>query len=255
MFLIKTWFILGMITMVTAVNAEQPACSIEPRCEKPTLGCITDDNKVKCECGTPKHDEIFPQQGGEAIIMHDEDLPKKANRNYPNWYRGCAPDGLADEHSNHYYYTYIGPGVAPPAIQSEKVFCGTFHMKPGKTYPAHNHPAREFYYILEGEAQWYAGDKKITAKPGTFIMHPPYTSHGWTTSDKSWLRAFYCWWMEDEDTPDTLQQGGKMTNPCLTQSPATANLFRIPLPECASENHAEAEKEITIQQDSQMHAE
>jgi len=66
-------------------------------------------------------------------------------------------------------------------------------------------------------------------------MHPPYVSHGITnTSQTEWLSAMTCWWIEPGDPKDVFNYGGKVTNPCLSQSPNTAVGNKIPLPQCQS---------------------
>ncbi|EDN68033.1 hypothetical protein BGP_2422 [Beggiatoa sp. PS] len=77
-------------------------------------------------------------------------------------------------------------------------------------------------------------------------MHPPYTSHGWTNTSKTkWLKAFYCWWAESDDPKDVLNYGGKLTNPCFSQSPNTVAPNKIPLPQCNPVPVTKEEKAIT----------
>ncbi len=218
---------------VKSYNCENCGCPGPTCVETPEPGCL-DGDQVKCkDCGSTK---AFLPSGSPPHVAHEDDMKKKMNKKYPPWYRGCAPDGLAGNCSNHFYYTMIGPGLEAPGYNAENVYCGTFYMKPGKTYPSHNHPAREFYYIIDGEAKWHAGGKEFDAKQGTFIVHEPYTPHGWTnTSETTWLRAFYCWWKEPGDSEDVLNIGGRLTNPCISQSPETAKPFKVPLPECKKE--------------------
>jgi len=35
----------------------------------------------------------------------------------------------------------------------------------------------ETFYVLEGECEWQVGDKRIRAKPGTFLFLPPGVEH------------------------------------------------------------------------------
>ncbi|MCI5191487.1 MAG: cupin domain-containing protein, partial [Candidatus Electrothrix sp. AS4_5] len=191
---------------------------------------------------------------------YEEDiLMKKVNKNYPPWYRGCGTGGNgyeSDDCAHHYYYEYIGPregGFTPEQgkfVDSDRIYCGTFHMKPGKTYPSHNHPSREMYYIMEGTADWYTGDTKqaMQVTPGTFISHPPYTPHGWTVTSDNMLRAFYCWWAEGEDdlATKTLSKGGRLTNPCRDQSPQTVKDYRESIAECTEQPTAPVDPEKAV---------
>jgi len=38
----------------------------------------------------------------------------------------------------------------------------------------------ETFYVLEGESEWWVGDKAIRATPGTFLFIPPGTPHNIT---------------------------------------------------------------------------
>ncbi|MEC4853358.1 MAG: hypothetical protein SAJ12_20445, partial [Jaaginema sp. PMC 1079.18] len=91
--------------------------------------------------------DVYPYPDTEPHIIHETDLPPLVNRNYPEWYRGQGPDGLADENAHHIYYFLLGPGAPAPGYDTENLFCSSFYLMPGKTYLAHNHPARELYYV------------------------------------------------------------------------------------------------------------
>lgn len=59
-------------------------------------------------------------------------------------------------------------------------------------YPPHAHPATEIYYILSGEAEWYAGDKKSLESAGSMILHQSNEPHAINTGKKP-LLAVYTW--------------------------------------------------------------
>jgi quercetin dioxygenase-like cupin family protein len=43
----------------------------------------------------------------------------------------------------------------------------------------------ETFYVLEGECEWWVGDRRVTATPGTFLFLPPGVAHNITNvSDK-----------------------------------------------------------------------
>jgi len=237
MFVLKKALIVSSIVSISAFSSSimgaESGYSKLTCGATPEIGCL-EENIAKCANGCFEA-EVFPQPGGVPLVIHEDDLEKKVNASYPGWYRGSAPNGLADKDSHHYYYTLIGPGLAPAGVNAENIFCASYYLKPGKTYPSHNHPSREFYFITGGEARWYAGGKEFDVKAGSFIMHPPYTPHGITnTSQTELLSAMTCWWIESSDPKDVFNYGGKVTNPCLSQSPNTTVGNKMPLPQCQS---------------------
>ena len=176
----------------------------------------------------------FPVPGrlvGTTSFSHADSLPEMCNSNYPKWYRGKAPNGLADENSMHWYKILMGPG-AKTGFDPKNIMCGIFELKPGITYPAHNHPSREFYYVISGEAEWWADDEMKNVTAGASMYHQPFTVHGFTNTSKTEpLRLFWIWWVEDEDHPDVLNIGGKFTDPDLTKTQKTVKAHAVPIPE------------------------
>jgi mannose-6-phosphate isomerase-like protein (cupin superfamily) len=167
---------------------------------------------------------------GTTSFAHQDDMPKLCNASYPAWYRGNAPNGLADSSSMHFYHTLIGPN-AKTGFNPKHFMSGYYELKPGATYPAHNHPAREYYYVIEGEADWWADDEMRHVTAGTAIYHRPYTVHGWTNTSKSKpLRLLWCWWIDEGDSLNVLDIGGRFTNPDLCKSRETAKAYAVPLP-------------------------
>ena len=175
----------------------------------------------------------FPVPGrveGTTSFAHDKDLPKMCNSGYPDWYRGQAPNGLADENSMHWYKILLGRGTKT-GFEPKNIMSGIFELKPGITYPAHNHPSREFYYVISGEAEWWADDEKQNVTAGAAMYHQPWTVHGFTNTSKTEpLRLFWIWWVEPEDHADVLDIGGKFTDPDLTKSQETVKPHAVPLP-------------------------
>ena len=52
------------------------------------------------------------------------------------------------------------------------------HFRKGFTAPPHYHKLEdESFYLLEGEIDFYIGDKKVKAGPGEFIVLPRNTPH------------------------------------------------------------------------------
>ena len=56
-------------------------------------------------------------------------------------------------------------------------------MKPGYTYPPHNHPAPELYFVVDGQADWYVDDEGERVTPGSLVYDRPfYRCANWATS-------------------------------------------------------------------------
>lgn len=57
-------------------------------------------------------------------------------------------------------------------------------LPPGFAPPPHIHHAEdEAFYLLEGEGEFFCGDKSWSAKPGTFIFFPRGIVHGFRIGD------------------------------------------------------------------------
>jgi len=168
------------------------------------------------------------RSNAQPYILHEDDFEQKVNSSYPDWYRGNDGGSEVTNDSYHFYYALIGPQVEDPGYDTENIFCSTFYLRPGKEYIAQNHPAREFYYIIDGEGIWYGGDLEREIRQGSFMVHPPYLSHGFTNTSKTTnLRAFVCWWKTSEDSNDVLKIGGLATNPCLVENESTATPYQV----------------------------
>jgi len=165
---------------------------------------------------------------GTTAFLHESATPAKATKTHPAWFRGTGANGLADANAKYFYHELIGPGVPPPAFQNNFLYFGSLEMKAGYTYPAHNHPAAEFYYILDGEADWYVDDEVEHVKPGSLIYHRPNAVHGWTVTGDKPLKVVWGWWSDTD--PSLLNTSAKMVNPDLAGEQETAKPFAVPLP-------------------------
>jgi quercetin dioxygenase-like cupin family protein len=176
-------------------------------------------------------EEAYPIPGrveGTSAFGREGEARLRANKTYPGWFRGSRGDGFADERSRYHYTQLVGPSDA--LLSANRVNFGTLVLKPKTTYPAHNHPAAEIYYILEGEADWYVDDERCQVGPGSIIYHRPSAVHGWTTTSEKPLKAVWMWWAEGEGTPDELSKGARLTNPDLAKEEKTARPDAVPLP-------------------------
>ena len=173
----------------------------------------------------------YPQPGrleGTTAFIQENDTPKKATKTHPEWFRGTGPNGLADENAKYYYHELIGPNLPAPAFENKNVYFGSLVMQPGYTYPAHNHPAPEIYYVIEGEADWYVDDEKRKVGPGSMMYHRPYAVHGWTVTSKTPLRVVWLWWAEGDQA--VLNSSAKMANPETASKRETALPMAVPTP-------------------------
>jgi mannose-6-phosphate isomerase-like protein (cupin superfamily) len=59
---------------------------------------------------------------------------------------------------------------------------------PGRGPRLHKHPYEEIFIILEGEAEFVAGDRRLTARAGEVVIVPPETPHSFTSSGSERLR-------------------------------------------------------------------
>jgi quercetin dioxygenase-like cupin family protein len=195
-----------------------------------SFGCVQTNKAITKNSGIYNDFPVPGRLEGTTAFAHQSGMPKMCNSNYPAWYRGNAPEGLADKNSMHFYHVLIGPG-AETGHDAKKFMSGYFELKPGATYLAHNHPSREYYYIIEGEADWYVDDEMRHVTPGAALYHRPYAVHGCTNTSKTEpLRVLLAWWVDEGDSPEVLSIGGKFTNPDLCKSGETAKPHAVPLP-------------------------
>jgi quercetin dioxygenase-like cupin family protein len=180
----------------------------------------------------PRHEQPYPIPGrleGTTSFSHEENARPRANASYPDWFRGTGLDGWADERSRYHYTELVGPLSADTKLLANGVHFGTFVLQPGTTYPAHNHPAPEIYFILEGTADWWVDDEHQRVKPGSIILHRPHAVHGWRNDGDRPLKAVWVWWSEGDSTPDELTRGARLTNPKRDADPPGLP-FADPLP-------------------------
>lgn len=165
---------------------------------------------------------------GTTAFVHKNSTPNKATKSHPAWFRGTGENGLADENAKYFYNELIGPNLPKPAFQNDYLYFGPLVQKAGYTYPAHNHPAPEVYFVISGEAEWYVDDEKQMVKPGSIIYHRPYAVHGWKVTSKEPLSMIWAWWAENDTS--VLNVSAKMANPELAKDEKTAKPYAVPLP-------------------------
>ncbi|NEO87376.1 MAG: hypothetical protein F6J87_24425 [Spirulina sp. SIO3F2] len=174
--------------------------------------------------------EFYPTpEGIHTHIVHERDLPREINTRYPDWYRGMGEGYHADENAFHYYFDLLGEGLKYPGYDATNIYCASFYLRPGKTYFAHSHPTREFYYFFQGEGTWFGpgetlGEHRETQiGQGTFIVNPPYIHHGVRNDAKEGeLGALACWWRNEDDPQGVFNNRGLPLNPCLVLDEETS---------------------------------
>jgi quercetin dioxygenase-like cupin family protein len=99
---------------------------------------------------------------------------------------------------NYAHAPLVGPNG--PA-RNGGIKLGVLLQGPETFYPAHAHPAGEFYLLLAGSPSWKIGDGHWHRKhPGTLIHHAPEVAHAMETGDAAML-AFYAWYGAIHEPP------------------------------------------------------
>lgn len=88
-----------------------------------------------------------------------------------------------------------GEGIGPDgSLWHLSTILGLFILGPETTYPAHAHPAEEFYIVLNGNPQFKVGvgSDFETKKPGEIVLHHSDVSHSIRSSNTPFF-AIYGW--------------------------------------------------------------
>jgi mannose-6-phosphate isomerase-like protein (cupin superfamily) len=68
---------------------------------------------------------------------------------------------------------------------------GIIEIAPGRELEEHVHDDEDdAFYIIEGEMTFFFGDEETSAPPGTFVLVPPGTSHGFRNDGTVPVRMF-----------------------------------------------------------------
>lgn len=170
---------------------------------------------------------------GTTGFIHEDEAPKKSNKSYPAWFRGNGKNGAADESALYWYTELIAPKAYKPTknMTAENLYCGTLFLAPGATYPAHNHPASEFYFLYEGSGKWCIDDECQKIRPGHLMYHRPFAAHGWQNTGKVPMKLLYCWWKEEGDKVNVMNYGARWINPEKFTGPKDTVPYAVPFPE------------------------
>jgi mannose-6-phosphate isomerase-like protein (cupin superfamily) len=64
-------------------------------------------------------------------------------------------------------------------VDTPRFNLGLIEIAPGRELEAHAHPDEDdAFYIVEGEMTFVFGEQRVSAPPGTFVLVPPGTEHG-----------------------------------------------------------------------------
>lgn len=86
-----------------------------------------------------------------------------------------------------------GEGIGKDGrLYNENIILGLFIFGPNSHYPAHAHPAEEFYIILSGNAEWQIGTNTpyLVKEPGDIMIHQNNESHSFQTGDDTLFCVF-----------------------------------------------------------------
>jgi mannose-6-phosphate isomerase-like protein (cupin superfamily) len=110
---------------------------------------------------------------------------------YPEWFR-----------KKYRYKELIGwvsdwmspTGRVWKGVPNQDVRLGVLQVDPGTTYPFHQHPAPELYFVMKGTAQWTVGTETFEARAGTAVYTPPNTRHQMKNLGSDTLQLLYVWY-------------------------------------------------------------
>jgi len=183
-------------------------------------------NGLRVLCVSTTVDVQVP--AGGPVFLDEDTATRRATATHPPWLRGTGPNGLAADDA-HYYYTQVVGAKVETGWLSSHLSVGTLSFEPGVMYPAHNHPAAEMYYVVEGEADWAVDDQVQKVGPGSILYDRPYAVHGWKNRSPL-LKTVWIWWANRSESGEALTKPALFTNPELAKDPATARIHAVPIP-------------------------
>ena len=144
------------------------------------------------------------QGGGTPAIAFDRSLLQQALSDQPETVLSplltrCAPElawtrgSMAMPASFAERFCFVEVMGPTGLLNAENVSFGLYLQYPQTFYPAHNHAAEEYYFLLSGEARWQIDDGDwFSARPLDFIHHEHLQRHAMETSDRP-LLAMWAW--------------------------------------------------------------
>lgn len=102
-------------------------------------------------------------------------------------YRAVMPRTFLDGYA---HVNLLGRGGHFP---DDRARCGLLLFGPDIDYPAHSHPARELYLVLDGTAEWWREGEDYRARPpGDRLLHEGSQSHAMRMGTEG-LLALWAW--------------------------------------------------------------
>lgn len=102
-------------------------------------------------------------------------------------YREVMPRAFLDGYA---HVNLLGRGGHFP---DDRARCGLLLFGPDIDYPAHSHPARELYLVLDGTAEWWREGEDYRARPpGDRLLHAGGQSHAMRMGADG-LLALWAW--------------------------------------------------------------
>jgi mannose-6-phosphate isomerase-like protein (cupin superfamily) len=102
-------------------------------------------------------------------------------------YREVMPREFLDGYA---HTNLLGRGGHFP---DDRARCGLLLFGPDIDYPAHSHPARELYLVLDGTAEWWReGEDYVPRPPGDRLLHEGGQSHAMRMGADG-LLALWAW--------------------------------------------------------------
>jgi mannose-6-phosphate isomerase-like protein (cupin superfamily) len=91
---------------------------------------------------------------------------------------------------------------------SDRVRVGLVLFGPDLFYPAHHHPARELYCVIDGTAEWWrAGEAPALRAPGSVLLHTENQDHVMTMRGDGLLALWA--WTGDIESPAVLTRAAE----------------------------------------------
>ena len=120
------------------------------------------------------------------LVRNANEIPWMTNESYPNSLRSV------------YRYKEL--------VREKTIAMGVLELDPGAEYPAHAHPAREYYYIVDGEAEWVVDEQKKVLSAGAVIKHESEAVHAFKNlSEERTLKLVWLWWSDGSDVESLLE--------------------------------------------------
>ncbi len=144
---------------------------------------------------------LAPRVLGEVPAAGHEDLTRAARAAFGlvRWTEFYAEDRWSRDFLPRFAN---GEGIGPDGrLQHDRLILGLFLLGPDTLYPAHAHPADEFYVVVSGVPAFQvgAGGDFVSRPPGSVILHHADVSHAIRSGEQPFFGVFG--WRGEIDAP------------------------------------------------------